>query len=45
MWNGIIWLKMEIIRTIGFYKMLGISWLTDQLLASQEGLCYMRLFS
>jgi hypothetical protein len=29
--------------TFGFHKMRGISWLADDLLASQEGLCSMEL--
>ena len=33
------------IWTFVLYKMVGISWLTEKLLVSQEGLCSMDLFS
>jgi hypothetical protein len=50
-WTGYIWLRIgpsggllwTRFRTLGLYKMLGISWLAERLLASQEGLCSMEL--
>ena len=50
-WTGLIWLRM---RTggglswiwwwaFGFYKIRGISWVAQDMLASQEGLCCMEL--
>jgi hypothetical protein len=33
------------VMNFGFHKTRGISWLTDDLLASQEGLCSMELVS
>ena len=32
--GGLLWTRQ---RTVGFYKMRGISWKAEELLASQEG--------
>ena len=50
-WTGLLWLRVVTGRgllwvrwwTFGFRKMLGISWLAANQLASQEGLCSMKL--
>jgi hypothetical protein len=50
-WTGLIWLRIGTgggrlwMRswTFGFHKMQGISWLAEDLSASQEGLCFMEL--
>jgi hypothetical protein len=34
-----------VVNAFGFHKMRGISWLAEDLLASQEGLCFMKLVS
>ena len=52
-WTGLVWLRIGAggwrlwMRewTFGFHKMLGHSWLAEDLLASQEGLCSMNLVS
>jgi len=38
--GGLLWVRWW---TSGFHKMWGISWLAEELLASQEGLCSMEL--
>jgi hypothetical protein len=48
-WTGSIWLRIwtggELLWmrlwTFGFHKMRGIFWVAQDVLASQEGLCYM----
>jgi len=48
-WTGLIWLRIRTLKghlwmrqwTFGFHKMRGISWPTENRLASQEGLCCM----
>jgi hypothetical protein len=48
-WIGFIWLNIGtggallwmLYWNFGFHKMGGISWLAEELLASQEGLCSM----
>jgi hypothetical protein len=40
--GGLLWVRWW---TFGFHKMRGISWLADNLLASQEGLCCVELVS
>jgi hypothetical protein len=30
--------------TFGFHKMRGISWLAEEMSASQEGVCFMKIF-
>jgi hypothetical protein len=50
-WPGLIWLRKGTCGgllwkrywTSGFHKMRGISWPSEELLASQEGLCSMEL--
>jgi hypothetical protein len=52
-WTGSIWLRTGTgggllcmrQRTFGFHRMQGISWVAQELLASQEGLCPMELVS
>jgi hypothetical protein len=52
-WTGSIWLRIGTgggllcIRwwTFRFHKMRGISWVAEDILASQEGLCSMELVS
>jgi hypothetical protein len=52
-WTGFIWLMTETSGTLlwtwdwtsRFHKMLGISWLGEKLLASQEGFCSLELVS
>jgi hypothetical protein len=51
--TGLIWLRIGTgggllcIRwwTFGFHQMRGISWVAEDILASQEGLCSMELVS
>jgi hypothetical protein len=38
--GGLLWIRW---RTFGFHKMQSISWLVEDLLASQEELCFMDL--
>jgi hypothetical protein len=48
-WTGLSWLRIGTDGghswmcwwTLGFHKMRGISWLAENRLASQEGLCCM----
>ena len=48
-WTGLIWLKIgtgggllwKWQWTLGFHKMRGISWLAEDLLDSEEELCFM----
>ena len=50
-WTGLIWLRIRkgggllwmSLWTFLFHKMWGISWLAEDMLGSQEGLCYMEL--
>jgi hypothetical protein len=50
-WTGFIWLNIRtggrllwrLLWTFRFHKRQGISWLAEQLLASEEGLCSMNL--
>jgi hypothetical protein len=52
-WTGLIWLKIGTggghlwmrLWTFGFHKMWGISWVAEELVASQEGLCSLELIS
>jgi hypothetical protein len=38
--GGLLWIRWW---TLGFHKMRGISWVAEDLLASQEGLCSIEL--
>ena len=40
--GGLFWIHQW---TFGFHKMWGMSWLAENLLVSQEGLCTMKLVS
>jgi hypothetical protein len=39
------WAVVNTVMNIWVLKLRGISWLAEELLASQEGLCCMELFS
>ena len=39
-WCQILWYYCYVIHTVTFQKFLGISRLAEELLASQEGLCF-----
>jgi hypothetical protein len=41
-WTGLIWPRIETGGEL-FHKMLAISWLAEDLLTSQEGLCSLNL--
>jgi len=48
-WNNLAqdrdrwWAMVNMVRAFSFRKICGISWLSEQLLASQEGLCFLQL--
>jgi len=48
-WESVDWIQLTHYMgqwlAFGFYKRQGVSWLAEQLLVSQEGLCTMKLLS
>jgi hypothetical protein len=44
-WTGSIWALVDAVMNLGFHKMRGISWLVENRLSIQEGLCSMEYAS